>query len=285
MPRNLNGNPPMTNPDLRRPILAGACAAALLALSACGQGSGDKARLDRIEHRLDALEQRLGAGASQSAPPSPVPSGPAPAVGAPAASGGDASTYAPGAVAVVHAAPANARQIEEVPTDSVGGFVYTGSPITLHDLSAQGVRYTGLTGIELQGWLKTTQAGRYELGEDLHGSPGGVIVGANCVLEVWLEDRVIGSQQGVLPVADSSGGRADCPEAQLVQSRLEIGGEQRLSLVTGANLQPGLYKLRLWTVCSSAAPRAARITVDLLLKSPSDLNLRGFRSDELLHQR
>ena len=63
------------------------------------------------------------------------------------------------------------------------------------------------------------------------------------------------------------------------------GGEQRLSLVTGANLQPGLYKLRLWTVCSTATPRAARITVDLLLKSPSDLNLRGFRSDELLHQR
>jgi hypothetical protein len=253
----------MTNPDLRRPILAGACAAALLALSACGQGGGDKARLDRIEHRLDALEQRLGAGAH----PSPVPSGPAPAVSAPAASGGAASTYAPGAVAVVHAAPANARQIEDVPADSVGGFVFTGGPITLHDLSAQGVRYTGLAGIELQGWLKTTEAGRYELGEDLHGLPGGVIAGANCVLEVWLEDRVIGSQQGVLPITDSS------------------GGEQRLSLVTGANLQPGLYKLRLWTVCSSAAPRAARITVDLLLKSPSDLNLRGFRSDELLHQR
>jgi hypothetical protein len=253
----------MTNPDLRRPILAGACAAALLALSACGQGGGDKARLDRIEHRLDALEQRLGAGAH----PSPVPSQPAPAVSAPAASGGAASTYAPGAVAVVHAAPANARQIEDVPADSVGGFVFTGGPITLHNLSAQGVRYTGLAGIELQGWLKTTEAGRYELGEDLHGLPGGVIAGANCVLEVWLEDRVIGSQQGVLPITDSS------------------GGEQRLSLVTGANLQPGLYKLRLWTVCSSAAPRAARITVDLLLKSPSDLNLRGFRSDELLHQR
>ena len=253
----------MTNPDLRRPILAGASAAALLALSACGQGGGDKARLDRIEHRLDALEQRLGAGAH----PSPVPSQPAPAVSAPAASGGAASTYAPGAVAVVHAAPANARQIEEVPADSVGGFVYSGGPITLQDLSAQGVRYTGLTGIELQGWLKTTEAGRYELGEDLHGLPGGVIAGANCVLEVWLEDRVIGSQQGILPITDSS------------------GGEQRLSLVTGANLQPGLYKLRLWTVCSSAAPRAARITVDLLLKSPSDLNLRGFRSDELLHQR
>ena len=253
----------MTNPDLRRPILAGACTAALLALSACGQSGGDKARLDRIEHRLDTLEQRLGAGAR----PSPVPSQPAPAVSAPAASGSAASTYAPGAVAVVHAAPANARQIEEMPTDSVGGFVYTGGPIALHDLSARGVRYTGLTGIELQGWLKTTEAGRYELGEDLHGLPGGVIAGASCVLEVWLEDRVIGSQQGVLPIADSS------------------GGEQRLSLVTGANLQPGLYKLRLWTVCSSAAPRAARITVDLLLKSPSDLNLRGFRSDELLHQR
>jgi hypothetical protein len=250
----------MTNPDLRRPILAGACAAALLVLGACGQGGSDKARLDRIEHRLDALEQRLGAGASPSARP-------APAVGAPAASRGNTSSYAPGAVAVVHAAPANARQIEEAPGDSVGGFVYTGGPITLHDLSAQGVRYTGLAGIELQGWLKTTEAGRYELGEDLHGFPGGVIIGANCVLEAWLEDRVIGSQQGVLTIPDNS------------------GGEQRLSLVTGANLQPGLYKLRLWAVCSSAAPRAARITVDLLLKSPSDLNLRGFRSDELLHRR
>ncbi len=256
----------MTNTDPRRPILTGTCAAALLALSACGQGAGDKARLDRIEHRLDALEQRLGAGASPSAPPSPASSQPAPAVSAPAASGGNASSYVPGAVAVAHAAPANARQIEEVPADSVGGFVYTGGPITLHDLSAQGVRYAGLTGIELQGWLKTTEAGRYELGEDLHGFPGGVILEADCVLEVWLEDRVIGSQQGVLPAPDNS------------------GGEQRLSLVTGANLQPGLYKLRLWTVCSSAAPRAARITVDLLLKSPSDLNLRGFHSDELLHQ-
>jgi len=257
----------MTNRDLPRSILVSTCAATLLALSACGQGGGDKARLDRIEHRLDALEQRQGAGAGPSAAASPAPSGPAPAGGAPAAPGGDASTYAPGAVAVVHAAPANARQIEEVPADSVGGFVYSGGPITLHDLSAQGVRYAGLTGVELQGWLKTTEAGRYELGEDVHGLAGGSIVGASCVLEVWLEDRVIGSQQGVLPVPANS------------------GGEQRLSLVTGSNLQPGLYKLRLWTVCSSAAPRAARITVDLLLKAPSDLNLRGFRSEELLHKR
>jgi len=262
----------MTTRDLRRPILVSTYAAALLVLSACDQGGGDSARLDRIEHRLDALEQRKGAGAGPSAaaspaPPFPAPSGPAPAVGAPAASGGDVSAYAPGAVAIVHAAPPNARQIEEVPADSVGGFVYTGGPISLHDLSAQGVRYTGLTGVELQGWLKTTEAGRYELGDDLHGFPGETILGANCVLEAWLEDRVIGSQQGVLPIRGNS------------------GGEQRLSLVTGANLQPGLYKLRLWTVCSSAAPRAARITVDLLLKSPSDLNLRGFRSEELLHKR
>ena len=60
-------------------------------------------------------------------------------------------------------------------------------------------------------------------------------------------------------------------------------GEQRTSLVMGADLQPGLYKLRLWTTCIPNQ-RDARITADLLVKAPSDMNLRGFKPDELLHQ-
>jgi hypothetical protein len=31
-------------------------------------------------------------------------------------------------------------------------------------------------------------------------------------------------------------------------------------------------------------PNAARVTLDLLIKSPGDLNLRGVRADELLHR-
>ena len=257
----------MTNTDRRRPTLAAACTAGLLALGACGDG-GQSARLDKIERRLDVLEQRVGTGSGLSPATTQSSPGAPPATGiTPSTPKVDSSVYAEGAVAVVHAAPANAQGAAEPPADSVGGFVYTGGPLVLHDQSSRGVRYAGLTGVELQGWLKATEAGRYQIGEDIHGSSGGDIAGANCVLNVWLEDRMTGMEQGVLPTPGSN------------------GAEQRVSLVTGANLQPGLYKLRLWTVCTSPTPRKARITVDLLLKAPSDLNLRGFRSDELLHKR
>jgi hypothetical protein len=44
-------------------------------------------------------------------------------------------------------------------------------------------------------------------------------------------------------------------------------------------LQPGLYKLRLWAVCtSSRGVRNQRIAVELLEKAPSDLNLRPMTS-------
>ena len=239
-------------------VTLGAAAVALFGLSACSRGD-ETARLDRIDKRLDALERRLDAAAP----------GPAPATAhtsfTGAASAVNAATYSPGAIAVVHAAPTNPRLLSEVPPDSVGGFIYTGGPLTLHDLSARGVRYTGLAGVELQGWLKATEAGRYQFGADLHGTPGGVIVGATCVLELWLEDRVVGSQQSVLPPPSGP-------------------GEERTSLVVGADLQPGLYKLRLWTACTTPEARGARITADVLIKAPSDLNLRGIKSDELLHQ-
>lgn len=241
-------------------LLASVCALALLALSSCGPAGVEKARVDRLEQRINALEKRLNgapssghsagvlARARSSAPP-------------------DVASYLPGAVAVVHAAPTNPRVLAEVPADSVGGFVYTGGPIVLHDLSDPGVRYTGLTGVELQGWFRAAQAGRYQFGEDLHGTLGpSAIVGADCTLEVWLEDRVAGAPQGSLPPPNGA------------------TGEQRLSLVAGADLQPGLYKFRLWSACAPTLPRAARITVDLLVKAPSDLNLRGYKADELLHQ-
>ncbi|MHB8284498.1 MAG: hypothetical protein ACYDD1_07455 [Caulobacteraceae bacterium] len=163
----------------RRPIVLLGCT--LLLLGGCGRGE-DKARIDQLTARNKALEQRLSAVPPAAAPPTvathagaPVPvvaSAPSPAV-----------TYLPGAVAIIHAAPTDTRLLAEVPADSVGGFVFTGSPITLHDLSAQGVRYTGLTGVELQGWFKATQAGRYQFGEDLQGWVG-IIVGAPCVLQV-----------------------------------------------------------------------------------------------------
>jgi len=62
-----------------------------------------------------------------------------------------------------------------VPPDSVGGFVYEGGPIPFSDIRTRGVRYAGPVGVELQGWLRAREAGRYQIGADLtaafKGSP------------------------------------------------------------------------------------------------------------------
>jgi hypothetical protein len=162
---------------------------------------------------------------------------------APAAPGVAASTvanasYRPGAVAIVHAAPAKASQLAEVPADSVGGFVYIGGTLALHDLSSRGVRYTGLAGVELQGWVKVKKKGRLQLGEDLRATLGpATVVGPECLFQAWLEDRLIGAERA--PLSPGS------------------GREARASLVLGADLQPGLYKLRLWSACLPSATPAS----------------------------
>jgi len=220
--------------------------------------ASDSAQLDRIERKLDEVLRRLeGTAARTSEGPSPAsPGSAAPATGE--------ADYRPGALAVVHAAPTRAAQLAEVPADSVGGFVYSGGALTLHDLSSRGVRYTGVAGVELQGWLKVAQAGRYQLGEEIRATLGPTVVGGpDCLLQAWLEERAIGTERSQLvPV---SGGR-----------------EARASLVLGADLQPGLYKLRLWTTCLPS--RDTRIVAEILIKTPTDLNLRGISGEDILHQ-
>jgi hypothetical protein len=132
---------------------------------------------------------------------------------------------AAGAVAIVHAAPANPVAARQIPTDSVGGFIYTGGTLQLADLSSRGVRFAGLTGVEWQGWLRTTETGRYEL--ELDGSTVSVnnFTNSTCLFSGWLEDRSIGVQDAT----PSSGIARPAP----------------FSLVLGAALSPGLYKLRL----------------------------------------
>ena len=57
------------------------------------------------------------------------------------------------------------------------------------------------------------------------------------------------------------------------------------SLILGAELQPGLYKLQLWAVCTpSSSVRNQRVSVALLEKAPSDLNLRPVTGEDLVHK-
>ena len=59
--------------------------------------------------------------------------------------------------------------------------------------------------------------------------------------------------------------------------------EKTISFIFGADLQPGLYKLRAWLACTK--PRDLRVLNALpLIKTPADRNLRMIDSDELLHR-
>ena len=215
-------------------------------------------RLDRIENKLDEILRRLNA-------PSP-PAGqtaPSPAPATPAVPNAAQASYQPGAVAIVHAAPDRPRDLQAIPADSVGGFVYDGGPVALNDLRAKGVRYTGLAGLELQGWLKVTAAGRTQLGVEYRATTGGnAVIPPSCLVTAWLEDRAIGAETGQIPT----------PAREM----------KTIDLILGADLQPGLYRLKLWTACTPT--RDLRLNAEILIKSSADMNLRPVTAVDLLHQ-
>lgn len=196
-----------------------------------------------------------GAAAAQGAAiPSSAPGA------APAAS---PEAYKPGALAVAHAVPRDANGLADIPPDSVGGFVYDGGPIAFTDIRTRGVRYASPAGVEFQGWLRAKEAGRYQIGTDLTARfTNGAMIAPTCFLQAWLEGRSL-DQRSIL--VSQSG------------SRDAFG-----SLVVGAELQPGTYRLRVWTACTTV--QGVSTTSELLIKAPSELNLRPATGGDLLHR-
>ncbi len=225
-------------------------------------------QLDRIEGKLDEVLRRLNQTHTQplglipgQATSSSGPATPSAAPGqAPATS---TQAYKPGALAIVHVGPKDINNLPEVPPDSVGGFVYEGGPITLTDIKTRGVRYTGPVGVEIQGWLQVKEAGRYQLGTDLTAHfAGSNLIAPTCFLQAWLEGRSL--DQRSTPVSQPNSHDASA------------------SLVLGAELQPGIYRLRVWTDCTT--PLGVSTTSELLIKAPSELNLRPVTGNDLLHR-
>ena len=224
-------------------------------------------QLDRIEQKLDELLRRLDqarpqppgaaqttAAAQGAAIPSPAP-GAAPAV--------SPEAYKPGALAVAHAVPHDANGLADIPPDNVGGFVYDGGPIAFTDIRTRGVRYAGPAGVEFQGWLRAKEAGRYQIGTDLTARfANGAMIAPTCFLQAWLEGRSLDQRTALVTRPGNL--------------------EATASLVLGAELQPGLYRLRVWSVCT--APQGVTTTSELLLKAPSELNLRPVTGNDLLHR-
>jgi hypothetical protein len=255
------------------PVLGIMLAAAVPAAAQTPSPSPSPSQLDRIEQKLDIILHRLDQlqpGEATQTGPASLPSGAGQAAATAPAAGSAATAPPPdplagGALAVFHPAPATALAAHAIPADSVGGFVYTGGSIQLDSLKDRGIRYTGLAGVEWQGWLRTREVGRYEF--DLDGSLGNAqgFASAACTFEGWLEDRPIGVQD----VSPNSG-----------LARLAL-----FSLVLGAELTPGLYKLRLWAACTpSMRDRDQSLSVQLLEKAPADLNFRPVTAADLAHK-
>ena len=121
-------------------------------------------QLDRIEGKLDDILRRLP-------PPNPgqTAASPAPAQ----ASAAPQEADQPGLLVFARPAPHDQRSLPDVPTDSVGGFVYAGGPLPLSDPSNRGVvHYTGAVGYERQGWLRARELGRVSLVLGAYLSPG-----------------------------------------------------------------------------------------------------------------
>lgn len=224
-------------------------------------------QLDRIERKLDSLIEHLGitgqGGASAKSNDSLPASGNDGAKQA-SSEGGASQAYQRGALAIARVAPAKKDDLPEIPADSVGSFIYIGGAIPLSEQSRNGVLYTGLTSVELQGWLKIAEPGRTQLAVEYRATTGSNVFGnAGCIASLWLEDRSIGSQHGEIPM----------PARE----------QKSVSFIFGADLQPGLYKLRAWLACTE--PRDLRaLYAQLLIKTPGDMNLRMIDSGELLHQ-
>ncbi|WP_292536866.1 hypothetical protein [Mesorhizobium sp.] len=227
---------------------------------------GTQEQLDRIEQKLDSLIERLGTARQQSSNGNhSLPATGNDGAKKQASSEGDTSQgYQRGALAIARVAPARKDNLSEIPADSIGSFVYVGGAIPLSEPSRNGVLYTGLTSVELQGWLKVSEPGRTQLAVEYHATTGSnVFTNPGCIASLWLEDRLIGSQHGEIPMPAKE--------------------QKTVSFIFGADLQPGLYKLRAWLACTEPRDLHA-LNAQLLIKTPADMNLRIIDSSELLHQ-
>lgn len=254
-------------------FLAGACQV----LAQENATDATKQQLDRIEQKLDMILERFGMA---DRPREPIAAGaaifPSPAGEAAAENSGDippppgvaeepaSSSYKPGVVAIAHAAPERSNALAEIPADSVGSFVYAGGAIPLNELSRNGVRYTGLAAVELQGWLKVEEPGRTQLGVEYRAVTGSnAIANPACIASIWLEGRSIGTERGEIPM----------PARE----------QKTISLILGADLQPGLYRIKVWSACTPTR-NLRQLNAELLIKSPGDMNFRTVTGKDLLHQ-
>lgn len=223
-------------------------------------------QLDRIESKLEEILRQLSQPRQQPSISSQdrIPDVRSnPPINSNTASAAPSEVYKPGALAVVRIAPTEVSKLRDIPADSVGSFIYNGGTLPFSEINKRGVRYTGSVSIELQGWFRAREAGRYQLGTELIARETNTSYEIpNCIFQAWLEDRSLGEQ--VIKV-----------------SRFVTTGPN-VTPILGVELQPGLYRLRIWTACT--LPQRITATSEIVLKAPSDQNLRPLARDDIVHR-
>ena len=171
--------------------------------------------------------------------------------------------YRPGGLVVVRAALRDPNRLSTIPADGVGGFVYIGGPIPLNDIE------TREGALHRAGWggspgLAKGQGSRaLPVGRGRVAHLGSSYSGPTCFLQAWLENRSLDQRTALVSLSSS-----DVHDATA-------------TLVLGAKLQPGVYRMRARTVCTG---QQGVISTVELLKTPSELNLRPVTGADLLRR-
>lgn len=226
-------------------------------------------RLDKAAALLKEVTQLLEeekAARASGAPSAPVAAAPVAAV-APA---GEAAapvavatkeSYDPGVLVLVRPAP---EKVAAVPADEAGRFVYAGGDLAAHDVGRHKVRYRGVASFEFQGFIQAKEKGRYQWGaEGKIGKEGMGNWVTKCTLLAWVEDR---------------------PLTNETQEVMTTKGHDAFSIVGGADLEPGLYKFRMWTGCPAQTTGSPTLTITPLFKGPSDMSLGPIQPTQIVHR-
>lgn len=192
-------------------------------------------------------DQGGAAAPSTEAPPAATPAGP---------------VYEPGALVVARPSP---EKPGVVPVDSVGSFVYGGGDLHADAVAQQGVIYKEMASLELQGWMPVKEAGRYQF--QFEGA-------ADASLGAWAGTCAL------VPTIEGKGFPA------VAASIATNAGQKAFTLLTGVDLQPGVYKVSFWVGCvDNPYAKGKTLTISPYIKGPSDANFRQLQAADIAHKK
>lgn len=229
--------------------------------------SGQTAKIEALEAQLQSLQKTLNELKGDSAQASKTESQtstPAPSPASTPAEGKDKIEYSPGAI--VYVRPFG--ESDTPPETDFGGFIT--KDFSINDLKlTQDHKEVSVgsqqRGYDIQGFLKVEKGGLYQFAVDLK-------------YQADSENRM----EKFFSIINLEG-------QQIARQALKATEREQTIRVTGAaNLEPGVYKVQIWTgglVNLNAKRYIKQLAFDIKIKGPGDLNYRTPSKDEILYKK